>query len=55
LRQEYKPQVPFGKLRAGFRFGRRGDLAQDERGGLKLEVSHPFARKKAKGWGAVHL
>jgi hypothetical protein len=25
-RREYKPQVPFGKLRAGFRLGRRSDL-----------------------------
>ena len=27
---EKQIQVPFGKLRAGFRLGRHGDLAQDD-------------------------
>jgi hypothetical protein len=28
--------------------------APDERGRLRVVVTHPFARKKAKGWGTEH-
>jgi hypothetical protein len=46
-------------LHSGTGAGRRGRgfggiasiSAAEEQGGLRVEVSHPFARKKAKGWG----